>query len=789
MKKINILFLALLAALASCKKTEVNVKYVEITQELVTPGVTTANIQCDYNYITTLKKAFIYYGIGEDESNMTSAEMQVVQSSLYVELTGLSENTTYGYYYEFVNGFNSMRSTVRTFKTDPSPVTPPEITVPTVVTAAVTEITTDSAKSGGEVTNDGGAEVTERGICWSTSANPAVTDNHIAVGTGIGEFIVTITGLEANATYHVRAYAINEKGTAYGLDKEFTTLSNGGGGGGDHDCVDLGLPSGTLWATCNVGANTPEEYGDYFAWGETTPKTIYNWSTYKYCNGGEGFNTLTKYCNYSEYGYNGFTDNLRMLQSSDDAATANWGNEWYTPTYDQWLELYQNTTQNWTTQNGVNGRLFTAANGNSLFLPATGALIDSSPHNPGIGGDYHSSSLFTEQPSNEWGFGFSSYGYNLAPGSRSYGFSVRPVCSGQNFQSYTINVSVSPSNGGSVLGSGTYKYGQNCTLTAIVNEGYAFAFWTENGEVVSTEATYTFVVTDDRSLVANFMLQGDAPTGAINGLFTINENGDQVYFSQGNLQYQASTNTWRFSENQWECVGNDNGNISSTYSGWIDLFGYGTSGWNNGNTYYQPYNYESNYISNTGYGYGPTDGTNYVFDLTGIYANADWGVYNSISNGGNAPNQWHTLSKLEWDYIFRNRSTTSGAHYAKAKVNNVNGVILLPDNWDISIFPLNNTDADAAPYTVNNITTIDWMALEARGAVFLSAAGSRNSEPSVNYYNEVGCYHSSSVYSSHCSGNIFFDAGNVVSFGEGYGYYYQRDHGYSVRLVQDANRK
>ena len=93
-----------------------------------------------------------------------------------------------------------------------------------------------------------------------------------------------------------------------------------------HEYVDLGLPSGTLWATCNVGADTPESYGDYFAWGETEPKTTYDWSTYKYCVG--EYDRLTKYCSDTTYGYNGFTDNLYVLQLSDDAASVNWGEGW-----------------------------------------------------------------------------------------------------------------------------------------------------------------------------------------------------------------------------------------------------------------------------------------------------------------------------------------------------------------------------------------------------------------------------------------------------------------------------
>ena len=104
-----------------------------------------------------------------------------------------------------------------------------------------------------------------------------------------------------------------------------------------HDYIDLGLPSGTMWATCNVGANNPEDYGDYFAWAETQSKTNYNWSTYTYSNG--DYNQLTKYCSQSDFGFDGFTDKLTTLESGDDAATANWGEGWSTPTNKQWVEL------------------------------------------------------------------------------------------------------------------------------------------------------------------------------------------------------------------------------------------------------------------------------------------------------------------------------------------------------------------------------------------------------------------------------------------------------------------
>ena len=192
-----------------------------------------------------------------------------------------------------------------------------------------------------------------------------------------------------------------------------------------NDYVDLGLPSGLLWATCNVGADSPEDYGDYFAWGETTPKDTYNWSTYQYCNGSN--NTLTKYCNNSSYGYNGFTDNLTTLLPEDDAAAANWGGNWRMPTKEEFQELYNNTTVTWTQQNGVNGRLFTAANGNSLFLPAAGYRNNSSLGSAGGNGYYWSSSLYSSYPYDAWILGFISGYYSMSYSNRDYGRSVRPV--------------------------------------------------------------------------------------------------------------------------------------------------------------------------------------------------------------------------------------------------------------------------------------------------------------------------------------------------------------------------
>lgn len=225
--------------------------------------------------------------------------------------------------------------------------------------------------------------------------------------------------------------------------------------------------------------------------------------------------------------------------------------------------------------------------------------------------------------------------------------------------------------------------------------------------------------------------------GYINGLYSVTPN-TQVCFSKGNLQYQASTNTWRFAENQWDIIGDDNANLSSDYDGWIDLFGWGTSGYNHGAVCYQPW---STSINNDDYNaYGTPDYS--LFDSSG---QADWG-FNPISNGGNTENQWFTLTRDEWKYVLDTRNTESGIRYAKASVNGINGLLLLPDNWNDSIYYLNDVNTGSSIYDSNIIDSTAWTnAFEANGVVFLPASGNRaetwvsdvNSE--TNYWSATSC--------------------------------------------------
>ena len=274
------------------------------------------------------------------------------------------------------------------------------------------------------------------------------------------------------------------------------------------------------------------------------------------------------------------------------------------------------------------------------------------------------------------------------------------------------------------------------------------------------------------------------PKGALSGLFTINEAGDQVYFSEGNLQYQASTETWRFAENQWIYTGDENSHISSTYDGWIDLFGWGTSGYHDStdrnNVNYKPYS-EWNYADDLEYnpwGYGPS--TNMAsIDLTGSSARYDWGVFNPISNGGNQKGLWRTLTTGEWDYILEKRNTSSGIRYAKAKVGTVNGLLLLPDNWNDSLYPLNDANHEKAPFGNNLIDYQSWDALQHSGAVFLPAAGSRWMTTAWGV-NVVCAYWTATAAGDTSAYRIFVDKDSIRNSEA-----FNRADGHAVRLVRE----
>jgi hypothetical protein len=263
--------------------------------------------------------------------------------------------------------------------------------------------------------------------------------------------------------------------------------------------------------------------------------------------------------------------------------------------------------------------------------------------------------------------------------------------------------------------------------------------------------------------------------GAIKAVFSVS-NHSNVYFSQGNLQYQASTNTWRFAEYQYDMIALDNSNISSSYSGWIDLFGWGTSGWNSGANAYQPYSTSMDYRD-----YYP-GGMYYNYLIDG-FANADWGIYNQISNGSNQIGMWRTLTNYEWQYVIYERKDADLLK-GVATINGINGLVLLPDDWkfpdDIAFTSGIANDFGSTFYaTINNYSWSEWSKMETNGAVFFPASGKRQGT-NVDEIGIYGNYWSSSPCDDSGIDCLCFNSSGIA-VGRGF-----RGNAMSVRLVQDV---
>ena len=322
-------------------------------------------------------------------------------------INGLSENTTY-----YVRAYATNEKGTSYGETES--FTTMGISLPTIITSEVTDVKYTSAVCGGNVTSDGGTEVTERGICWSTNAEPTINDDHTTAGNGTGTFSSNINDLSENTTYYVRAYATNEKGTNYGEVKSFKTLGPSTGTIDGHDYIDLGLPSGLKWATCNIGANTPEEYGDYYAWAEIVTK-----DTYDFMNNTSFTLQISDIAGNEEY----------------DAATANWSKSWRMPRLEDFTELNMYCSWEFTSSNGVVGYIVTGPNGNQIFLPASGfRLFDEHNGTESVG--YYWSSTAHEDINITYPYAYGLYcnfsSHNTHYNNRFIGQPIRPVVNKQN---------------------------------------------------------------------------------------------------------------------------------------------------------------------------------------------------------------------------------------------------------------------------------------------------------------------------------------------------------------------
>lgn len=407
MKQLHIIiYFILLALCVSCEqdkefaKTEAN-----IINENIIPSYTSAQISCMISTDATVDQLFLQYTTQEDYSNYQEVEMIFSDSVYNTKLDDLLSNTLYYIRYLAKNSYSMV------LIDEEHSFTTQEIKLPTVKTLSVTDIEINSASVSGYVESYNDGSIGECGIVYGVNQNPSLEDSVVVHGKTIGNFNCTLTGLQSGITYYVRAYATGQKGTSYGEELSFTTKTEP-----NHPYIDLGLS--VKWATYNIGASSPEEYGDYFAWGETEPKDVYDWSTYKWCNGSQ--NTLTKYCTKREYGV---VDNKTALELEDDAAHVNWGGEWRMPTQAELEELRTKCTWLPAKINGVSGREITGPNGNTLFLPYSGYCSEGKYPGGGTGHSWSS----TSSAYDAYKLVYSWNGYYVFADLRCFGFTVRAV--------------------------------------------------------------------------------------------------------------------------------------------------------------------------------------------------------------------------------------------------------------------------------------------------------------------------------------------------------------------------
>lgn len=250
----------------------------------------------------------------------------------------------------------------------------------------------------------------EIGLCWSKYHEfPSVNDKSAQTNELDDENNYVIKPDFRPGTNYYRSYVKIDGVAHYGAVKVYIGDPVPGG-----QAVDLGLS--VKWADMNVGASSPEDYGEYFAWGETEPKSAYNWSTYfDSLNGSDN--------NFKKYQIDGKT----TLDPEDDAAHVNWGEAWRMPSIEELKELNSNCTWRWTTRNGVNGFLIVGPNKNSIFLPAAGISYGQGGSDIGYTCNYWSNSLSTSNPTYAQAV-TSGMGKTYWSDDRYRGFSVRPVC-------------------------------------------------------------------------------------------------------------------------------------------------------------------------------------------------------------------------------------------------------------------------------------------------------------------------------------------------------------------------
>ena len=657
--------------------------------------------------------------------------------------------------------------------------------LPTVTTVEIINVTVSSAVCVSRVIANGGSEVTERGVCWSsTNLFPNLMDSYESSGTGMGSYNITMTGLEADTKYYVRSYAINNQGVSYGECLLFHTS--------DGLPTVITVPVTQITANSAVGGGNVIDEGASsviergICWSTNPEPSIDNYHGNNGIGSGNYSVNMNGLTSGTPYYVRAYAKNLYGLVYGEVVS--------FTPT--DGLPVVETTdVTNITSNSAVCGGNVREEGASSVIRRGVCWSIS---HNP-----------TTQDHDIPNGTGLGEYSCNITGMSSNTDYYVRAYATNAVGTAYGAEKTIPTLQGKPTVTTAAvtdFTYNTATVVGEVTNDGGATV--TESGFCWSTSQNPTMedshieagqglgvfsaqlpnLHSDTRYYVKAYAVNNNgiaygnqvdfttqtgpqSPTGAAKGLFSVGPN-KQVWFAQGNLQYQASTNTWRFADEQTEYIGMSNSQISATNPEWIDLFGWATSNYNHNYACYQPWSTSD--VDSDYYAYG-----RYQAHLFNDSGQADWG-YNSISNGGNTEHVWRTLTSAEWVYVFKNRNTLSGILYAKASIGNINGVILLPDDWDASFFDLKSPNLPEARYNSNVMSMEVWKnVLEPLGAVFLPAAGYRNI---TNIYgvNSSGYY-----WASTGGGEIKAYYVNIKNTSFHPDTFEARHYGYSVRLVQD----
>lgn len=644
------------------------------------------------------------------------------------------------------------------------------ITQSEVATLEATDLTQTSARCNGYIPEDNSAQITERGLCWSNHHDPSLEDNHVECGSGTGNFSEVVTGLTANHTYYVRAYSMSGRILTYGNEVSFLTRANLPKV--NTQIVGYWLDFGRIGGTVTVDDQSEvTERG--ICWSTSPSPTLAD--NYQ----AEGVGTGSFELQIENLDQN--TKYYVRAYATNREGTA-YGNEVIFTTFSQPTVTTSDAVVLSDVAATIGGQVVSEGSHEvterGVFWSRSSYAIYGEKIVCGSGsGDFSTdiSGLSARTTYYYCSYAYSAVGivYGEVKSFVTMGVPIVETVEVVEITAHTAKVRgmVTDEGGTTIMECGICWsntqtepdiYGHHESAT-----GNSFTVEITGLESGSLYYVRAYAINQVGISYGNTIMFGTPPEGALNGIFSVSSN-NKVYFSSGNLQYIGSSSNpqWKFAERQWDFLGTSSNQNSNGQYVTRDLFGYGTSGHNLGQTCYQPWSTSQ------------SDNDYFSGNLTG---SADWGN-NAISNGGNLFGVWRTLTRNEWDYLFnvRSASTVNGyvnARFAKATVNGVYGVILFPDTYvhpDNADLPQKINESDAT-FASNDYSAYEWSLMENKGAVFLPTAGSRNGT-TVNGNNG---YYWTSSYATSGAYRVFFSDYSLNSYGAT-----PRHYGYAVRLVK-----